>query len=169
MRSQDFEKKVRKEIRIEEKIIFGKKIKISLYNDNSKEFFAAKCVLKSIFSDRLELKEVSRISKTTLAPTNLERELSKKLSLFFQNKTLKTKGIPFLNTLSEEEIFKYSKLQGAPKKILTKDEVSRERYFIEELQKIQKQTKSSLKKSFDHISRLENGKKKNQLKKQFKK
>jgi len=160
MRSQDFEKKVRKEIRVEKKIDFGKKIKISLYNNDSKEFYAAKKVLQSIFQNRLELKESSRISKKTLVPTNLERELSTKLSVFFQNKKLKTKGIPFLNTMPEEEILIYAKLQGAPKKLLVKDEVSKERYFIEELQKIQRQTKSSLKKSFDYIAKLQNDKKK---------
>lgn len=144
---QDFltiiEKRVRKNLRIKKKIK-GKSVEI--LNDQSKEFFMAKLLLENIFGKHLEIKEVRKSNKKTLIPTNLDREIKEKLSIYFSNKKLKGNEIKILDNVLEEEIIIFCKLHTI--RIGKKEEKNE---LIETIEKSQPGTKFAMAKSFEKI------------------
>ncbi|MFH1770477.1 MAG: hypothetical protein ABH828_02880 [archaeon] len=137
------EKRVRRDIRINKKV---KGNIIEILNDKSKEFFMTKLLLENIFGKRLKIMEVKKSSKKTIVPTNLDREIKKKLEKYLKNKKTKKENIKILNNVLEEEIIIFCKLHRI--KIVNKEEKNG---FIESIEKTQPGTKFAMAKSFEKI------------------
>ncbi|MBC8494962.1 hypothetical protein H8D36_02300 [archaeon] len=142
--STKIEKKTRKSIRVNRKI---KKEKIiELLDDGSKEFRVAKLILKNIFGKNKKIRTVKKISKQTLIPTNLDREIKEKLNCYLNNKTHKYEGIKILENILEDEIIGFCKTNKI--KIGTKE---KRNDLIEAVEKLQPRTKYALAKSLEKI------------------
>ncbi|MBC8500622.1 MAG: hypothetical protein ISS25_00890 [Nanoarchaeota archaeon] len=138
------EKRVRKDIRTSNKI--EPRGSVKLLNDDSKEFFLTKQLLKNIFGKHLTIKEVKKASKETLIPTNLDREVKEKLEIYLENKKEKPSRKKILHNVLEEEIIEMCRIKKI--KIGKKE---KKNSLIESIEKPYPGTKFALAKSLKKI------------------
>ncbi|MFC1648727.1 hypothetical protein ACFL1B_04685 [Nanoarchaeota archaeon] len=136
------EQRVRKDIR---KKPIKPRDTVKLFDDDSKEFFVAKELLKRIFGDNITIKSSKVRQKNTVIPTNLDREVSDNLRNFLHN-TNKESHMKLLDNLLEEEIVIICRILGR------KAEATEKTHFlIEKMQEKYPDTKFSLQRSFQRL------------------
>ena len=120
---------------------------IELLNDDSKEFRVAKQLLKNIFGSHKTIKEVKKLTKETLTPTNLDREIKLQLESYLNNKKYQKKTLCILDNVLEEEIITFCRIKKLA--IGKKEEKNK---LIENIEKKYHGTKFALSKSFEKIT-----------------
>ncbi len=108
------EKRVRKNIRIEKDI--QPLDTIYLYDDDSKEHFAAKYFLNNVFGDNLTVKTTKELKEPEngklVIPTNMDRTVSEKLQKFLENEIKTYEHIILLDNVLEEELVEICRILG---------------------------------------------------------
>ena len=129
--SESIEKRVRKDIRINQPLDLKKKY--YLPKDKTSEIKIAEDILKNIFGKNLKIENTTDLNKKNLIlPKSLDEESSDFLESYFNNKHLsKNEHINPLKSLTQKEIVEIArimKIQYKPKKTLKMLEELEEKY-----------------------------------------
>jgi uncharacterized protein (UPF0147 family) len=138
------EKRVRKDLRVHKKI--STKKTYTILDTRTKEKAIATRMLASIFGEHLHVKKTKKITKNTIIPTNLDREINKKLAFFLEKKKVKPQqGILILDNVTDDEQMVLAKIWKIPGKPEPKNPL------VMAIEKKHPGTVFALKKSLDQV------------------